>query len=112
MKQTVKTLANRPLFQLSFDEIHRVFVGFATIARRDLALEEMIQDSSDEFTNTGIRLAVDGTEPELIYSILNTWMKSLVHEQEVKYRKVLEGISSAQSGDNPRIVEQKLKVIY
>jgi len=114
MKRSAKRLANRPLFQLSYEELDELFVGLATVARREgiLELEGMMQGSSDPFFTAGIRLAVDGTEPELIYSVLSTWMTSLLHEQGVKYRKVLEGIVSAQSGDNPRIVEHKLSVIY
>ena len=91
-----------------------MFVGLAEIARREgiLALDEMVQGAGDAFLTKAVRLAVDGTEPELIQAILGTWMESLLHEQDVKFRKVLEGIMSIQSGDNPRIVEQKLNVLY
>ena len=71
-----------------------------------------MQNRGDKFLAAGLRLAVDGTEPELVQAILGTWMSSLIHEHEVKYRKVMEGIMSIQSGDNPRIVEQKMNVLY
>lgn len=49
-------------------------VEFAVKARRDgiLSLESAEDEVSDEFLKKGIRLAVDGTEPEVIKSILET----------------------------------------
>ena len=63
-----------------------MFGGLAEIARREgiLALDSMAQKRSDEFMAYGIRLAVDGTEPEFIQAILETWLTSLVREQEMK----------------------------
>ena len=113
-KRAIRTTIKRPLSELGSDEINRLFVGFAEIARREgiMTLENMVQSPGDKFLTTAVRLAVDGTEPELVQAILSTWMESLLHEQKVKYRKVLEGIKSIQSGDNPHIVEQKLNVLY
>ena len=160
-------------------------VSFAERARREgiLALERHMEEIEDEFLAKGIQLAVDGTEPELMRSILtteldyvekrhatgqlvlNVWgymnpafgmigtliglvlmlktmsdpasigpnmavalittfygamMANLVCiplEKKLKRRSeeemlvkemMIEGILSIQSGDNPRIVEQKL----
>lgn len=49
-------------------------VEFAVKARRDgiLSLESAEDEVSDEFLKKGIRLAVDGTEPEVIKNILET----------------------------------------
>lgn len=160
-------------------------VSFAERARREgiLALERHMEEIEDEFLSKGIQLAVDGTEPELMRSILATEldylekrhtsgagilgtagalapafgmvgtliglvlmlqtmsdpstigpkmavalittfygavMANLVFiplnnklkrrsEEEVLIKELMiEGILSIQSGDNPRIVEQKL----
>ena len=55
-------------------EIIETIVGFAETARREgiLALESAAADAGDEFLSSGIRLAVDGTEPDLIEEILET----------------------------------------
>lgn len=47
-------------------------VEFAKKARREglLALEDEVQKSNDEFLKKGIQLIVDGTDPELVRSIL------------------------------------------
>jgi len=161
-------------------------VGFAETARRDgiLALENVTDDIKDDYLVRGIRLAVDGTDPELIEGILQTeldlvdarhmevvgfwklvgmyspvWgmlgtliglilmlgdmrpetigpnmsialittyygaimanlfaipmadkLKSL-HQKEVHIKNIiLKGVMSIQSGDNPRIVQQKLMI--
>ncbi len=163
-------------------------VEFAEIARRDgiLALENVTDSIQDEFLVKGIQLAVDGTDPELIESIMATELEkmeerhgngkkafelltkytpawgmigtlvglinmlaggmddpgaltagmavalittmygsiianyvvgpigdklNIYNAREVELKQiVLKGVMSIQSGDNPRIVEQKLKI--
>lgn len=161
-------------------------VTFAETARRDgiLALENVTEDIEDDYLVRGIRLAVDGTDPELIEGIMETELEimekrhldvvffwSLVgkymptwgmmgtliglilmladmrpetigpnmavallttyygaigsnflalpiadklksqHEQEALVKNIiLKGVMSIQSGDNPRIVQQKLMI--
>ncbi len=161
-------------------------VKFAEVARRDgiLALENVTADIDDPFVVTGIQMAVDGTDPELIETIMMNDLEAvelrhaegkalfsnigkyapafgmigtliglvimlqnmddpsaigpglavallttlygavtanlialpmadklgLRSRQEVLIRMVvIKGVMSIQSGDNPRIVEQKLK---
>lgn len=54
-------------------------VRFAEIARRDgiLALEGMTNEIDDPFIITGIQMAVDGTDPELIEQILTDELQSV-----------------------------------
>jgi chemotaxis protein MotA len=77
-----------------------------------LALESVGQGMAEPFIKDAVQLAVDGTEPDLIIDIMKTWMNSLMHEHETKYKKVIEAIMAIQSGDNPRIIEHKLEVIF
>ncbi|MDH7576756.1 MAG: MotA/TolQ/ExbB proton channel family protein [Bacillota bacterium] len=55
-------------------EIIRILVGFAEKARREglLALEVEAESIDDKFLQKGIQLVVDGTDPELVRSILET----------------------------------------
>ena len=66
--KTIKTSATSP------NELIEKIVGFAETARREgiLALEQAVEEANDEFLSGGIRLAVDGTEPDLIMDILET----------------------------------------
>lgn len=54
-------------------------VGFAERARREglLALEDNIEDLEDPFMKKGIQLVVDGTDPEIIKTILYTEVDKL-----------------------------------
>lgn len=59
-------------------------VDFAVKARRDgiLSLESEEDNMRDEFLRKGIRLAVDGTEPEVIRSVLETDLDNMMMRHE------------------------------
>jgi len=54
-------------------------VKFAEIARREgiLALENHTDEMSDDFIVRGVKMAVDGTDPELIQQIMDTELEAL-----------------------------------
>jgi chemotaxis protein MotA len=56
------------------DAVIAKLVSYAERARREgmLALEEQSEDEQDEFLRKGLRLAVDGTDPQLLEKILET----------------------------------------
>jgi chemotaxis protein MotA len=60
-------------------------VKFAERARREglLALEEEQRNITDEFLKKGVGLAVDGTDPELVRTILETEISFLAERHEV-----------------------------
>jgi chemotaxis protein MotA len=60
-------------------------VKFAERARREglLALEEDSREIEDEFLKKGVGLAVDGTDPELVRTILETEIAFLAERHEV-----------------------------
>ena len=104
----------RTLEQMQGEEIDQLFVHLGKVARAEgiLALEEYAAEMADPYIQQAVQLAVDGAEPDLIVDILQTWMKSRMHENECKNLKVIEGIMAVQSGDHPRIIETKLSKIY
>lgn len=69
--KSIKTSASSP------NELIEKIVGFAETARREgiLALEQAVEEADDAFLSSGIRLAVDGTEPDLIMDILETELR-------------------------------------
>jgi len=83
LKQWVTALkAGKLIFSLgnsSAGELIKQLVGFAETARRDgiLALENVTDDIKDDYLVRGIRLAVDGTDPELIEGIMETELEIL-----------------------------------
>jgi len=63
------------LFQVEdLDAVIAKIVGYAERARREgmLALEDDSEHEADEFLRKGLRLAVDGTDPQLLEKILET----------------------------------------
>ena len=66
-------------------ELIERIVGFAETARREgiLALEQAIEDGDDTFLSQGVRLAVDGTEPDLIMDILETELQFIEERHQL-----------------------------
>jgi chemotaxis protein MotA len=60
-------------------ELIRELVGYAEIARRDgiLSLENMTKNIDDSFIVSGIQMAVDGTDPELIQQIMTSELEAV-----------------------------------
>ncbi len=107
-------------------ETINTIVRFADKARREglLALDQDADALDDPFLQKGIRLVVDGTTPELVRNILETELAFIANlvflpiANKLKnksaaeiFRKeaIIEGVLSIQAGDNPRIVQEKLK---
>ncbi len=76
------------------EELIEELTGYADIARRDgiLALEGVIDDVDDDFLVRGIRLAVDGTDPDLIESMMKTELNKLM-ERHQKGIQVFESLT-------------------
>ncbi len=68
-------------------------VGWSTISRREglLGLESIGESEPDPFARKGLRLLVDGSEPELIRSILETEIDAREH-RDLQAAKVFEGM--------------------
>lgn len=66
-------------------------VEFAVVARRDgiLALESKIEPTTHPFVASGIRMAVDGTDPELVEKLMTAEIESLA-DRHKKGRQVVE----------------------
>ncbi len=60
-------------------EVIKIIMDLANVARKEglLALEEAVTDVNDPFMKKGVTLIVDGTDPELVKTILET---ELEHE--------------------------------
>ncbi|MGM0409711.1 MAG: motility protein A [Bacillota bacterium] len=72
-----------------------ILVDFAEKARREglLALEQEAADLNDDFLQKGIQLVVDGTDPELVRSILETKL-TFLEERHQKTQGVFNTMAS------------------
>ena len=68
-------------------------VKYAEVARREgiLSLEGMIADIKDPFIVRGIKMAVDGTDPDLIRTVMETELEALM-DRHAEGKKVLDTI--------------------
>jgi hypothetical protein len=110
-----KKLSGLSVSQVSCDELRDVIVGLAETARREgiLALEPLLPaGGGDKLLCTGLRLAVDGTEPDRVRRNLKTRLAALLGQQEVVGRMIVEGVLGIQAGDNPRLIEHQLESHY
>ncbi|MDP8242784.1 MAG: motility protein A [Candidatus Hinthialibacter antarcticus] len=81
--------------QLSPLDTVSTLVSFAERARREgiLALEGSMDEIEDDFIGTGLRLAVDGVEPELIKDILQTEL-AFIEDRHRGGREILDFMGS------------------
>ena len=72
----------------------RDMVKYAEVARREgiLSLENLINDMKDPFIIRGVKMAVDGTDPELIKTIMDTELESLM-DRHAMGKRMLDTIS-------------------
>ena len=79
-------VVGKALFSESIEplQIIRQITELAEVARRDgiLALEGMLAEMKDEFLVRGLMMAVDGTDPEVIQSVMETELENLLERHE------------------------------
>ncbi len=99
----------RNISSLKLEDLATYLTSFSAIARRDgiLALDKLVNDIDDDFVKAGIRLAVDGTDPELIDFMLGIRLETILSFQKRRLDMAKTLIMSIQAGDNPRIAEFK-----
>lgn len=70
-------------------------IELANVARREglLALEEAVDEVNDEFLKKGVMLIVDGTDPEMVKSILETELSNMI-DRHSRGRSVFETLGS------------------
>jgi len=79
--------------KLQPEEAADKIVNWSNIARREglLGLEAIAEEEPDQFARKGLQLLVDGSEPEIIRSILEVEIDSKEH-QDIQAAKVFDGM--------------------
>ena len=91
-------------------EIVESIVTTAEVARAQglLALEN-VRGGDNPFFQLGLQLVVDGTDPDIVHAILERTKTTMLQELEEKLSMMIEGLEAVQAGDNPRLIEARLK---
>ncbi|HHJ13655.1 MAG TPA: flagellar motor protein [Gammaproteobacteria bacterium] len=79
--------------RLNIEEAAEKIVNWSNIARREglLGLEAIAEEEPDEFARKGLQLLVDGSEPEVIRSILEVDIDNR-EQRDLQAAKVYEGM--------------------
>jgi len=108
-------LLEKDLGQFTEDELVEVWEGLAEQARVGgiLSLEPCIEPAKSSFIREAAILAVDGTEPDLIRTVLETRSQhAILPGRKTRGMMVLEGLLAIMAGDNPEIIRYKLSALY
>jgi hypothetical protein len=110
------------------ESVRESFLAIAEKVRRDglLSLERDVDKVEDPFLQAGLRLVIDGTDPELVERILRNqmesyeemervriaqttlWMERELAQEMTRRRMVLDGVLAVQQGDTSRMLAQRL----
>jgi len=89
----VHSIVLKSVFTKSVDPLETIhdLVRYAEVARREgiLALENLVPEMKDEFIVRGIKMAVDGTDPELINQIMETELEALI-DRHAQGKQILD----------------------
>lgn len=115
-KNLEKQLQDIPISHLDFEALTQTLVDLANVARTEgiLALEHIEQEATDPdgFFSLCYQLIIDGVAPHLVKEITAARKKVLLHQYESKLDMMMTGIQATQLGENPRIIEQKLRAMF
>lgn len=85
----------KAMFHKKIDVIETVreLVRYAEVARREgiLALENLTSEMNDEFIVRGVKMAVDGTDPELIKVVMDTELEALM-DRHAMGKKIMDAV--------------------
>ena len=97
----------------SLEPMMRTILSFSEKARREglLALEEVIDEQSDPFIVTGLRLIVDGTSQEYFDELMLTSIASsnLKGKALLSRMVAFSGLRGLMRGDNPLLIKALLE---
>jgi chemotaxis protein MotA len=91
----VHTVVLKSLFAKPVDPVETIrdLVRYAEVARREgiLSLENLIEEMKDPFIVRGVKMAVDGTDPELIKTIMETELEALM-DRHAEGKQVFDAV--------------------
>lgn len=89
----VHSIVLKSVFTKPVDPVTTIkdIVRYAEVARREgiLALENLVPEMSDDFIVRGVKMAVDGTDPELINSIMETELEASI-DRHAQGKQILD----------------------
>lgn len=109
----VRPLLAREIPTLSPEELIQILRSLTEfVTSHGWHAAENLASQAQEFLGEGVRLVIDGTEPDLVMDLLETRRMPLIQRRVMGLRMMVEAVFAVLSGDNPRIVAYKLETFY
>ena len=106
-------LASRRFDEYTEDEFVELWVELSRQTHAGGLLSFMDLVVATPHITEGLRLAMDRTEPDLVWDILETRQRKMLYpREETRRRMTIEAVVSIHQGDSPRILEHKLTCFY
>lgn len=106
-------LKTKTIESMTSEELGKVLVEFSDQARINgiLSLENVCSLIQNDFLLGGIRLAIDGTDPELIQKFWGERRQRVVEERKLRIQQTVIAAHSINNGDHARILQLKLETL-
>ena len=115
-KALQKQIARTPTRELNLDELTKLIVGLAEIARAEGVLEmaRVAEGAADleSLIDNAFKWIADGTDPDMVTDLLDAEMHSLVGNFETRCRMIIGAVTAIQKGANPRLIEHQLMAYH
>jgi len=100
-----------PFSQMNFAEIEDLFGDLVQLRKLEENLEELVEAFDEELLQHGLRLVLEGAEPERIEEVLEAQMRSILGQWEQRYRLTVEGLISLREGEGAKVTAEKMRRI-
>ena len=100
-----------PFSQMNFAEIEDLFGDLVQLRKLEENLEELVEAFDEELLQHGLRLVLEGAEPERIEEVLEAQMRSILGQWEQRYRLTVEGLISLREGEGAKVIAEKMRRI-
>ena len=107
----IKNIEGRVSGALDPEELKRFFFELAAKSRSHglLSIESDVAGIADPIARKGLELVVDGTDPDIVKSIMRNMLEKEIRFIQTKYEAVIEALLGIQQGDTPLILKQVME---
>jgi len=108
--EPIAILKEKKASQFTINELKEFFYELCRKAHKDgiLQLESDTELVDDDLIKKGLELIVDGTDPAIVESILQSKLEAALRDYKAKYESSIKAIMDIQSGFYPEAVKAKL----
>ncbi|MBT3276174.1 MAG: hypothetical protein HN368_23705 [Spirochaetales bacterium] len=109
--EPVKIISDADSGDFTIEDLKKLFSEISIKAKSHglLSLESDAQKIDDPIIKKGLELVIDGTDPEIVESILHNMLERDLRFIQTKYSAVIEAVLGVQEGNAPQILLEKME---